>query len=296
MNPAAHPPDPYLVDWARAAGRLVRSAREEADWYAALAGALTRPGDRLALDVGCGGAGMAAALAWVLGPEARVVAIDADPQVLAAARADLATADPTAAARITFVQADLNDDVTALRKLVDGPADLVWASSSVHHVGDQQAAVTELAALLAPGGRLALAEGGLPSRHLPWDLGVGEPGLELRLDAAANRWFAGMRAELPGSTAMPYGWTEALRRAGLTQVTTRTTLLEHPTPLDDAARGHVIDTLAHSVDRLRDTGLLDRADIAVWDRLCDPADPVWLGHRTDLHWLRARSVHVGTRP
>jgi SAM-dependent methyltransferase len=225
-----------------------------------------------------------------------VVAADGDPDVLAAADAHLATVLPADAAKVELVQADLEDGVQRLREALGGPADLIWASASVHHIGDQQAAVSALAGLLGPGGRLALAEGGLRVRHLPWGLGAGEPGLELRLDAAEDRWFARMRAALPGSTPMPYGWTEALRRAGLTAVTTTSSLIEAPVPLRDEDRERVLDDLTHRIDRLHPTGLLDASDLATWERLLDPTGPDWLGRRTDLFWLEARSVHLGTRP
>src|SRR5690606_39812983 len=105
------------------------------------------------------------------------------------------------------------------------------ASASIHHLADQQAALDVLAQILRPGGRLALAEGGLSARHLPWDLGIGAPGLEARLLAAEERWFLRMRARLPHAVRMPYGWTTALRRAGLTDVTSQTTTFDKPGPL-----------------------------------------------------------------
>jgi SAM-dependent methyltransferase len=243
------------MDWAAASDRLVAAAGSDAEWYGLVARELVRPGDRVAVDVGCGGAGMAAAL----------------------------------------VEVDLGEGVAPLRAVLAATADIVWASGSVHHLGDQQAGTDALAGLLSEGGRLVLAEGGFGRSHLPWDLGVGDPGLERRLDAAQDRWFARMRAALPRSTRMPYGWTGALRRAGLTGVGTRSTLLERPTPLAAADRDFAVDGLAHRVDRLRPTGLLDAADLAAWDRLLDPADPAWLGHRDDLGWLEVRSVHFGTR-
>ncbi|MEJ3750728.1 class I SAM-dependent methyltransferase [Actinomycetes bacterium KLBMP 9797] len=280
--------DPYTVVWSAHTAHLGVVAREEAVWYAQVAAALVRPRDMLAVDIGCGGAGMTRALAAVLGATGRAVGVDAEPAILEAARAAVPDAE--------FLRADLDGDLADLRAALGAPADLVWASASVHHAGDQQAAVDALATLLGPGGRLALAEGGLPPRHLPWDLGIGEPGLEVRLDAAQDRWFAGMRAALPGSRPMPYGWTEALRRAGLSDVTTSTTLLERPPPLSDADRERLLDRLAHRVERLRPAGLLDPADDAVCQRLLDPEDEAWLGHRTDLCWLEARSVHIGAHP
>jgi|SRR5262245_4496413 len=286
---------PYIIDWAETVDRLGSVAHDQAGWYTAVASDLVGAPHKavIAVDVGCGGGGMTAALASQLDGSSVVVAVDATPEVLAAAQQTVAAA-PAGGARVVYVQSDLADGVDLLRSTLDRPADLIWASASVHHLGDQQAAVDSLASLLAPGGRLALAEGGLRARHLPWDLGVGQPGLEMRLDAALDLWFARMREELPGSTRMPYGWTEALRRAGLVGATTRSMLMERSAPLSDADRDRVLDGLTHLVDRIRPTGLLDATDVAVWDRLLDPADPAWLGNRGDLYVLEARSVHVAT--
>jgi SAM-dependent methyltransferase len=198
---------------------------------------------------------------------------------------------------VEFVLDDLDGDLSAVRAAIGGRgADVAWASASVHHAGDQQRAVGTLVTLLAPGGRLALAEGGLPMRCLPWDVGVGEPGLEVRLDAAQDIWFARMRRQLPDAVPMPYGWPNALRRAGLTDVRTATWLFEAPTPLTPADRQRVVRELSHRVERLAETGLLGGDDVAAWARLLDEGDPAWLGHRDDLQRLTARSVHIGHNP
>jgi len=281
----------YEVDWSRLADRLATVARHDAGWYVALAAALVRPTDRMAVDVGCGGGGMAIALATAAPGGARVIAVDGDEAVLAGARKNALAAGVS----LQFVQADIAAGLAALRDAVGAPADLVWASAVVHHAPDQQAAVADLAVLLAPGGRLVLAEGGLRPRHLSWDVGLGEPGQEMRLDAAQDRWFAGMRAALPGSVSMPYGWPEALGRAGLVEVTTRSTLLERPSPLVAGDQATVVEGLRWRVDRLRGTGLLGAADEQAWERLLDPADGAFLGHRTDLYHLEARSIHIGHR-
>jgi SAM-dependent methyltransferase len=286
----SHGEDPYEVRWEDHAQRLSAAADADADWYASVAAHLVGPDDRVAADIGCGGAGMAAALAHAL-PAGRVVGVDGDPSVLDAARARLsATAVP-----VELVRADLDGDLADVAEALRGPADIVWASASVHHAGDQQRAVDALAGLLRPGGRLALAEGGLPVRSLPWDVGIGRPGLEQRLDDVQDRWFAQMRERLPGAVRMPYGWTETLRRAGLTAVTTRTWLLDRPVPLSTSDRERVVAELGQRVDRSREAGLLDAEDVAAWDRLLDPGSPDWLGNRDDLYRLTARSVHIGQR-
>ncbi|ADB31188.1 Methyltransferase type 12 [Kribbella flavida DSM 17836] len=297
------------INWADQAEHLRSSATDDAGWNEIVAAGLVRPTDRVLVDVGCGGGGMAKALAAAL-PAATVVALDADEQVLRQAREHTG-----GAVRCELVSMD--DGPEPLRQAIGTPADLVWASASVHHAADQQSAIDALASLLAPGGRLALAEGGLPARSLPWDLGIGEPGLELRLDLAQDRWFAGMRAVLPGSVPMPYGWTDALRRAGLTGVTTRTILTEKPVPLSDEDRTKLIEQFRHRIDRLDPTATAENSghghghghghgpaqeewlspdDLAVWRQLLDPAGPHHLGRRTDLAAISARSIHVGHLP
>lgn len=282
----------YDIDWSEHIDHLAAAARTDAEWYATMAADLVRPADRLVVDVGCGGAGMAAALA-LAAPSAQIVAIDGDQDVLVAAAENLG--DAGVQDRVRLAEADLTSPAADLAAVLGAEADVIWASAVVHHAGDQQGAVDALAGLLAPGGRLALAEGGLAARHLPWDVGVGEPGLELRLDAAQDRWFALMRSELPGSVRMTYGWPVAVRRAGLTDVTTRSVLIERPPPLAAGELARITDRLTHLVDRLREHDLLGAADLDAWSRLLDRAGPDWLGRRDDIFELTARTVHVGIR-
>jgi SAM-dependent methyltransferase len=291
------------IDWAEEAGRLRASAEGEGDWNAAVARSLVRDGDKVVADIGCGGGGMAKALVEAL-PSATVVAVDADPDVLEQAREHTA-------GLVRCELASMDDGAEPLRRAIDAPADLIWASASVHHAADQQAAVDALASLLAPGGRLALAEGGLPARHLPWDLGIGEPGLELRLDLAQDRWFKVMRDSLPESVPMPYGWTEALTRAGLTDATTRSVLTETPAPLTQEQLDSVVHGFETRIARMTGEGhghghghghavpqeeWLEQEDVAVWKQLLDPDGPYYLGRRRDLAVLSVRSIHVGYAP
>jgi SAM-dependent methyltransferase len=273
--------DHFHIDWAEAADRLAASARTDADWYRSVTTVVVRPGDQVAVDVGCGGGGMAVVLAAALGSGGRVFGVDGAADVLGRARSFAGPA-------VEFVLADLHHGVAPVRDVVPDGADVVWASHSLHHLGDQQAAVTELASVLRPGGRLAIAEGGLSPRHLPHDVGVGEPGLEARLQAANDTWFAGMRARLPGTVRMPYGWDEALRRAGLAGVTSRTWLLE-PEP----DRATITEKFNHRVPRLHEAGLLSDDDRQAWQVLLDPGSPEWLGRRRDVFHVEARTVHWG---
>ncbi|ACZ88136.1 class I SAM-dependent methyltransferase [Streptosporangium roseum] len=174
-----------------------------------------------------------------------------------------------------------------------GAADLIWSSKAVHHLGDQQRALDALAGVLRPGGLLAVAEGGLPTRFLPRDIGIGRPGLQARLDAVQEHWFEIMRAELPGSTSVVEDWPAMLSRAGLTGVGSFTFLLDLPAPLDETARAFLH---AH-LTRLRETvnEVMDAEDRRTLDVLLDPGAPEGILRRPDAFLLSATTVFTGVR-
>ncbi|OZM69935.1 SAM-dependent methyltransferase [Amycolatopsis antarctica] len=281
------------VDWAsRLPGMLLADALEED----ALAGVARRLVDRLGgeptvLDLGSGSGGMSAALAQALAERdgGTVVLVDAVPELLdAAGAAARASVGESAAVRVESVLADAADP--GLRDLVP-EADLIWASAVVHHLPDQQRAIDDLARILRPGGTLAVAEGGLGVKTLPWDLGVGAPGLEPRLHAARDLWFRDLRASMPGAVQMPYGWNHALGLAGLADVGAFTYLVDHPAPAGDGVRHDVLERLGWFRSTVGDR--LDETDRATFDALLDPAGEYHLGRRDDLFLLSARTVHCG---
>lgn len=171
------------------------------------------------------------------------------------------------------------------------PADVIWASHVVHHLGDQADALARIAKLVRPGGVLAIAEGGLALRTIPRDIGIGRPGLEARLEVAGEDWFAEMRAETDDTTAVVEDWATLLANAGLEPVGTRSFLVDHPAPLDPALRTIVVNGWQGRRDRIEPH--LSDTDRATLDRLLDPADPVSLHRRSDLFMLSARTVIAG---
>ncbi|WP_406510201.1 class I SAM-dependent methyltransferase [Streptomyces sp. NBC_00212] len=243
---------------------------------------------RRVLDVGSGPGVMTCVLAETFA-DADVVAVDGAPALL---DHTLARAERLGfGERVAVRHAELPESLEGGGL---GAADLVWSSKAVHHLGDQQGALDALAGVLNPGGVLAVAEGGLPMRCLPRDIGIGKPGLLARLDAAQEHWFEVMRAELPGSTALVEDWPAMLRRAGLTRVGGFTLLLDLPAPLGDPARAFLHAQLA----RLRETmsESLDAEDRKTLDVLLDADAPDGILHRPDAFLLSATTVHTGVRP
>lgn len=172
-------------------------------------------------------------------------------------------------------------------------ADLIWASNVAHHLPDQRQAVAALVEWLAPGGCLALSEGGLSMRCLPWDLGVGEPGLQDRLIAAHGTWFHRMRTEMPDAVRLPVGWNQVLTEAGLSGVTAFSYLVDVPAPLTDVGRAAVVSWLAWMTRATSD--LLDPIDVDTLNRLLDQDDPAYVGRRDDVFVLKASTVYLGRR-
>jgi SAM-dependent methyltransferase len=251
--------------------------------------AITWLGDLLAdtpvrrvLDIGSGPGVTTCRLAEAF-PQAEVVAVDGEPALLE--RVHARAARTGAAARVRTHQADLATDLTPL-----GDADLIWTSHVLHHLGDQQSGVTRLAARLRPDGLLAVAEGGLPHRYLPRNLGFGRPGLEARLDAHMEAWFADMRAALPDAIEIIDDWPTMLTTAALHTPQSRTFLAETRPPIDAQSRAHIHHAFTRSREILATRLAPD--DKATLDHLLDETSPESLHHRHDLQILDARTLHT----
>ncbi|MDK0524245.1 class I SAM-dependent methyltransferase [Streptomyces sp. ML-6] len=269
------------IDWDALSAHLEREAElhtpaltRATHWLSDLLGGadVTR-----VLDVGSGPGVVTGLLADAF-QDAEVVAVDQSPALLERARV-------RSGGRITTQQADLPDEFGTL-----GPADLIWSANAVHHLGDQQAALTALAASLRPGGLLAVAERGLPVRFLPRDIGLGRPGLQARLDAGHEDGFTTMRAELPGSVDRVEDWPAMLACAGLVPTGTRTFLTDLPAPLGLPAREYLHTRLARQRDQFGEH--LDDQDRAVLDALLDTEGPTGILWRSDAFYLTATTVHT----
>lgn len=284
----AHHHDHTDLDWAVMGPLLETQAELFAPLYeramAWLAKERTDPG--LIVDVGSG-PGVVACLFAETFPGARVVAVDFSEPLLERARA---RADRQGFGdRFSTLTGELTDVLGQL----EYPADLMWAGRSLHHLGDQRAGLAAFAERLAPGGTLAIMEGGLPSRFLPRDFGIGRPGLEARIDAIEAEWFAQMRADLPGAVTETEDWPALLESAGLKHTGSRSFLLDLPAPAPDRVRAYAATWLT----RVRDTygEAMDADDRAALDRLVDPQDPASVHRRADVFVLAAHTVHRAVR-
>ncbi|HEY9375208.1 class I SAM-dependent methyltransferase [Streptomyces sp.] len=285
----AHHHDHTDIDWTAMAPLLERQAEIQSPLYAEAAAWLgtlvPASGVRRVLDVGSGPGVITCLLADAF-PAAETVAVDGTPELLALARARAEARGLSA--RVSTLQAELPGDFATL-----GEADVIWAAESLHHLGDQRAALDAFAGLLRPGGLLVLVEGGLPARRLPRDIGFGRPGLEARLDALHAEWFGEMRAALPDAKEEVDDWRGLLAGAGLVPAGTRSFLSDIPAPVSPVVREQAViqyERIRASVDER-----LAADDRETLDRLLDPADPGSLHQRADLFQLVARTVHTARK-
>lgn len=271
------------VDWAQRGHDLIADGELNApmidqalSW---LAGRV--PDARLVLDIGSGPGVAACTLAELL-PGAEVLAVDGSAELLELA--GRRAADRGLADRVGTRRTELPAGLSQLP-----PADLIWVSGVAHHMPDPAEAVREFAALVRPGGVLALREGGLPLRYLPPHA---DGGLSARIQAADEALVAG-HAHPMGAINAARSWPALLREAGLTEVTSRSFLLDRPAPLDRAAREGLQRHLRTTRELLADH--LAEADLARLDRLTSDTDPESVLHRDDAFLLRAATVHTGTQ-
>jgi SAM-dependent methyltransferase len=253
--------------------------QESAAWLSTLVGDVGR-----ALDVGSGPGYAACHFAQVF-PRAEVVAVDGTQALL-----DRAVRRATSLnVGITTIEAELPEGFDKL-----GIADLIWSSQAVHHLGDQQGALDQLAGCLHPGGLLAIAERGLPLRYLPRDIGIGRPGLQARLEVAEEQAFDGMRTDLPGHVEVVEDWPGMLAKADLVPAGTRTFLTDLPAPLDQ----HPRELLYRRLTRVREAAAdaLAKDDLETLDVLLDRDSPSGLLARPDAFYLTAITVQTGRKP
>ena len=241
--------------------------RELITWVGSLA-----PERPRIVDLGAGTGTGSLALARHL-PDAEVVAVDVDEPMLEHLRHRahaLGVAD-----RIQTVQADLDLPWPEL-----GPADLVWASASLHHLADPAQALAQAFGTLRPGGVFAVTELDSFPRFLSDPDGAA---LEERCHAAlaVRRLEAGLH--------MTEDWGAHLAGAGFTVEAHKHFDIELRPPLP-AATGRYAQI---SLERMQH-GLTDRINAEDLAALATVAAGV--ASRDDLTVRASRTLWLARRP
>jgi SAM-dependent methyltransferase len=229
------------------------------------------------LDAGCG---TGEALEWLLEavkPGGSVVGID-----LAAAHVDAARRH--LAPQIQVVQANLLE-----ASLPPASFDLVWCVNTIHHLQDPLLGVERLAALVRPGGRLAMGQSSfLPDMVFAWD-----SRLERSTHEAVRRYYLDRYALEERDLTAVRSLVGLLRQARLSRVAARTIMIERVSPLEPAAEAYLLEAIFKHTwgERLRP--YLADDDYAQLHRLCDPQHREFALRRADFHFLQSFSFVVG---
>ena len=232
-------------------------------------------------DVGCGPGVGTCELARRF-PDASVVAVDSSSAMLerTIGRSLAHGLDD----RISVYETEVPDGLDRI-----APVDVIWASMSLHHIGDEVAALRALRALLEPDGLIAVAEIAEPMRVLPDDLDLGRPGLSERVERAAAAWFTEMRNGLPGSVPSQ-DLTTMIGAAGLEVVDSRLVRMRFDPPLSDLARRVALGYLPRA--RTQFAGYLDNDDRDTIDVLLNDDDPRSVVHRRDVYVAASRRIVI----
>jgi SAM-dependent methyltransferase len=213
---------------------------------------------RRLLDLGCGPGVGTCALAQAFG-SASVVAVDGSASML-----EHVTSRASRLGLARQVEARLVELPAGLESL--GPADVVWASMFLHHLGDEVGALRRIRELLRPGGLLAVVEQTGPIRVVSPSTDIGRPGVWERLDVAWTAWLTDMRADLPGATPSP-GLHAAVEDAGFELVADEAIELVIDSPLDAPVVRFAKATLERTRAQLE--AYVDVTDLRALDVLVD---------------------------
>jgi SAM-dependent methyltransferase len=202
-------------------------------------------------------------------PGAAVIALDMSEEMLADLRERTAAAG--VADRVRAVPVDLDTGWPDL-----GRVDLLWASNSMHHMGDPDRVLAAIFDALNPGGVLAIAEMDSFPRFVPDEIEARAH--QIRSDAAA--------AELPH---LGSDWRSRLKSAGFTIESERHFEIDLTPPLPQATGRYAQQSLRLLRGHLG--GRMDAADLHALDALVET-----IPSRPDLGLRTARTVWVARRP
>ena len=229
------------------------------------------------LDAGCGTGESLQWLSCAVGPAGAVVGIDLATAHVAAARA-------LGVAKSTVLQADLLH-----APFSPASFDLIWCVNTINHLRDPILGLRRLAALLRPGGCIALGQSSLlPDMYFAWDAR-----LERLTSEAVRRYYQdryGLGEYDLTSVRSMVGW---LRAAALSEVTVQTLPIERTSPLQPADEAYLLEAIFRDTwgERLRP--YLPPADYAELIGNCDPKDPRFALRRPDFHFLQCFTLATG---
>ena len=234
------------------------------------------PGMRV-LDAGCG---TGEALPWLLDavkPSGKVIGID------------LALAHVEAARRWTGANIEVMQGDLSAAHLAPESVDFIWCVNTINHLHDPIQGAGRLAALLRPGGRIALGQSSLMAdMFFAWDAS-----LERVVNEAVRHYYRERYSVTEQDLTSSRAIVGVLRAAHLNNVSVRTVLIERVSPVNSAAEGYLVEAIFKSTwgEHLRP--YLADGDYTELVRLCDPNSAHFALRRPDFHFLQSFTLVTG---
>ncbi len=235
--------------------------------------------DAVILDAACGDAYYSGLLIDVLGPRARIVAVDRNPALL--------QSRPRQDRAIEFCQSDV--ERAGLRRSV---FDAIWLCRAMHSAFDPLWRLASLAPLLQSGGKLIVVENDLahcPILSWPADF-------ESRVQQALRRH---LQSQCPDGASIERYYAARhlpawLERVGLQRITVRTYPVEDLAPMPGDVETYW--KLAMDFQGKLMWPFLSPEDRQTYARAFDPDSPDYLLNRPGFFCLEPITVACGTAP
>lgn len=237
-----------------------------------------QPGWRV-LDAGCGSGSYLPLIAEAVGPTGTIAALDLAPDNVATVTrrvAAWALATPVEARAGSVLALPYEDDAF----------DAAWFAATSQYLTDEElaTALAEFRRVVRPGGLVAIKDlDGTVLRFLPAPVNIFAHLFETVARNGEGQFAGTMRTPALGS------W---LRRAGLSDVQMRTTLVERSAPLRSPERQLWSDYLAYFAP-LALRHVLPAHDRVLWRRLTDPTERERLLDDPDFICCEGHGVAVG---
>ncbi len=224
------------------------------------------------LDVGCGIGATAGLLAELLGRDALVVGIDLSLPHLRVA---------SGITNAVFVQAD-----AASICFREATVDLIWTCNTINHLRDPVGALRVLKKLLAPGGRIVLAQSGLlPEMYFAWDAPLDDA-----VRRACHEYYRDRYGLNPRDTAGMRGLVRLANEAELTVRCVRTIAIERIQPLTTADRLYFEEAIFAGTWGERIHAWLSADEHERLARFCTPGSPDYCLDRADFHHVQTLTL------
>jgi SAM-dependent methyltransferase len=204
---------------------------------------------------------------------------------------DLATAHVAASRTLNVPNAEVFQADLLTAPCPPASFDLIWCVNTINHLREPLNGVRSLAALLRPGGRIALGQSSfLPDMFFAWD-----SRLERLTNEAVRQYYRERYGIQERELASVRSTVGTLRHAGLHEVTASTIVIERVSPLAPSDEAYLLDVIFRGTwgERLRP--YLPLEDYEQLARLCDPGDARYALKRPDFHFLQTFTVAVGHR-